>query len=478
MLSKPLIVYNSLSGKKEEFKPLKKNNLGLYVCGPTVYSNIHLGNCRTFISFDIIYRYFLHKGYTVRYVRNITDVGHLEDNGEDRISKKAKVEKLEPMEIANKYTNDFRDTLKEFNVLPPNIEPIASGHIIEQIEIIKKIIDKGFAYESNGSVYFNLEEFRKNYKYGKLSGREIDDLISNTRSLTKQEDKKNPYDFALWKKADSKHLMKWKSPWGDGFPGWHLECTAMSHKYLGDKFDIHGGGIDLKFPHHECEIAQSDALSNSDSINYWMHTNMLTLNNKKMSKSTGNNILPKDLISGKNKQFKNGYSSNVIRFFFLQAHYRNILDLSENALKASEKGYNKIIDASEKLKNLKENNSLDSDFDIQNWINDCYKCMNDDFNTPKLIAEIFTIVKLINKVHDGKESINSKNIKLLKNIFSVFIIDVLGLSLETSSASNKDSLLDLIIELRNEARINKDYKTSDSIRDRLSNIGYNINDKD
>jgi cysteinyl-tRNA synthetase len=478
MLSKPLIVYNSLSGKKEEFKPLKKNNLGLYVCGPTVYSNIHLGNCRTFISFDIIYRYFLHKGYTVRYVRNITDVGHLEDNGEDRISKKAKVEKLEPMEIANKYTNDFRDTLKEFNVLPPNIEPIASGHIIEQIEIIKKIIDKGFAYESNGSVYFNLEEFRKNYKYGKLSGREIDDLISNTRSLTKQEDKKNPYDFALWKKADSKHLMKWKSPWGDGFPGWHLECTAMSHKYLGDKFDIHGGGIDLKFPHHECEIAQSDALSNSDSINYWMHTNMLTLNNKKMSKSTGNNILPKDLISGKNKQFKNGYSSNVIRFFFLQAHYRNILDLSENALKASAKGYNKIIDASEKLKNLKENNSLDSDFDIQNWINDCYKCMNDDFNTPKLIAEIFTIVKLINKVHDGKESINSKNIKLLKNIFSVFIIDVLGLSLETSSASNKDSLLDLIIELRNEARINKDYKTSDSIRDRLSKIGYNINDKD
>ena len=478
MLSKPLIVYNSLSGKKEEFKPLKKNNLGLYVCGPTVYSNIHLGNCRTFISFDIIYRYFLHKGYTVRYVRNITDVGHLEDNGEDRISKKAKVEKLEPMEIANKYTNDFRDTLKEFNVLPPNIEPIASGHIIEQIEIIKKIIDKGFAYESNGSVYFNLEEFRKNYKYGKLSGREIDDLISNTRSLTKQEDKKNPYDFALWKKADSKHLMKWKSPWGDGFPGWHLECTAMSHKYLGDKFDIHGGGIDLKFPHHECEIAQSDALSNSDSINYWMHTNMLTLNNKKMSKSTGNNILPKDLISGKNKQFKNGYSSNVIRFFFLQAHYRNILDLSENALKASAKGYNKIIDASEKLKNLKENNSLDSDFDIQNWINDCYKCMNDDFNTPKLIAEIFTIVKLINKVHDGKESINSKNIKLLKNIFSVFIIDVLGLSLETSSASYKDSLLDLIIELRNEARINKDYKTSDSIRDRLSKIGYNINDKD
>ena len=478
MLSKPLIVYNSLSGKKEEFKPLKKNNLGLYVCGPTVYSNIHLGNCRTFISFDIIYRYFLHKGYTVRYVRNITDVGHLEDNGEDRISKKAKVEKLEPMEIANKYTNDFRDTLKEFNVLPPNIEPIASGHIIEQIEIIKKIIDKGFAYESNGSVYFNLEEFRKNYKYGKLSGREIDDLISNTRSLTKQEDKKNPYDFALWKKADSKHLMKWKSPWGDGFPGWHLECTAMSHKYLGDKFDIHGGGIDLKFPHHECEIAQSDALSNSDSINYWMHTNMLTLNNKKMSKSTGNNILPKDLISGKNKLFKKGYSSNAIRFFFLQAHYRNILDLSENALLASEKGYNKIVDASEKLENLKENNSPESDFDLENWINNCYDCMNDDFNTPKLIAEIFTVVKLINKIHDGKESFNSSKIKLLKDIFSVFILDVLGLNLHLLTSNNNDLLLDLILDLRNEARINKDYKTSDSIRDKLSKIGYSINDKD
>ena len=382
------------------------------------------------------------------------------------------------MEVANKYTNDFRDTLKEFNLLPPNIEPVASGHIIEQIETIKKIIDKGFAYESNGSIYFNLEEFRKKHKYGKLSGREIDELISNTRSLTKQEDKKNPYDFALWKKADSKHLMKWNSPWGYGFPGWHLECTTMSHKYLGEKFDIHGGGIDLKFPHHECEIAQSDALSNIDSINYWMHTNMLTLNNKKMSKSTGNNILPKELISGKNKLFKNGYSPNVIRFFFLQAHYRNVLDLSENALKASEKGYNKIVEAAEKLKKLKENNSSESDFDIQNWIDNCYKCMNDDFNTPKLIAELFTIIKLINRVYDKKDSINSKNIKILNNIFPVFINDILGLDLEISGPKNNDLLLDLILELRNEARVNKDYKTSDSIRDRLSKIGYDINDKD
>jgi len=478
MLSKPIIIYNSLSRKKEEFKPLKKNNLGLYVCGPTVYSNIHLGNCRTFISFDIIYRYFLHKGYKVRYVRNITDVGHLEDNGEDRISKKAKVENLEPMEVANKYTNDFRDTLKEFNLLPPNIEPVASGHIIEQIETIKKIIDKGFAYESNGSIYFNLEEFRKKHKYGKLSGREIDELISNTRTLTKQEDKKNPYDFALWKKADSKHLMKWNSPWGYGFPGWHLECTTMSHKYLGEKFDIHGGGIDLKFPHHECEIAQSDALANIDSINYWIHTNMLTLNNKKMSKSTGNNILPKELISGKNKLFKNGYSPNVIRFFFLQAHYRNVLDLSESALRASEKGYNKIVEAAEKLKDLKENKSSESDFDVQNWIDNCYKCMNDDFNTPKLIAELFTIIKLINRVYDKKESINSKNIKILNKIFPVFINDILGLDLEISGPKNNDLLLDLILELRNEARVNKDYKTSDSIRDRLSKIGYDINDKD
>jgi len=478
MLSKPLVLYNSLSGKKEEFKPLKKNHLGLYVCGPTVYSNVHLGNCRTFISFDIIYRYFLHKGYKVRYVRNITDVGHLEDDGQDRINKKAKLEKLEPMEVANKYTNDFRDTLKKFNVLLPSIEPLASGHIIEQIEIIKKIIDNGFAYESNGSIYFDLDEFRKEYKYGKLSGREIDELISNTRELTSQDDKRKSYDFALWKKADSKHLMKWESPWGIGFPGWHLECTAMSHKYLGDKFDIHGGGIDLKFPHHECEIAQSDSLSKDHSVNYWMHANMLTLNNKKMSKSTGNNILPKDLISGKNKLFKNGYSSNVIRFFFLQAHYRNILDLSENALKASEKGYNKIVDASEKLKTLKENKSLESKFNIQSWINDCYECMNDDFNTPKLIAEIFKIIKLINRVDDGKESVNSKNIKLLNNIFPIFINEILGLSLESSSSSDKDSLIDLIQELRNEARINKDYKTSDSIRDRLSKIGYKINDKD
>ena len=323
-----------------------------------------------------------------------------------------------------------------------------------------------------------MDEFRKKNKYGRLSGREIDDLISNTRLLTNQKDKKNSYDFALWKKADSKHLMKWNSPWGYGFPGWHLECTAMSHKYLGDKFDIHGGGIDLKFPHHECEIAQSDALSNTDSINYWMHTNMLTLNNKKMSKSTGNNILPKDLISGKNKLFKKEYSSNAIRFFFLQAHYRNILDLSENALLASEKGYNKIVDASEKLENLKENNSPESNFDLENWINNCYDCMNDDFNTPKLIAEIFTVIKLINKIHDGKESFNSSKIKLLKDIFSVFILDVLGLNLHLSTSNNNDLLLDLILDLRNEARINKDYKTSDSIRDKLSKIGYNINDKD
>ena len=478
MLSKPLVLYNSLSGKKEEFKPLKKNHLGIYVCGPTVYSNVHLGNCRTFISFDIIYRYFMHKGYKVRYVRNITDVGHLEDDGQDRINKKAKLEKLEPMEVSNKYTNDFKDTLKEFNVLPPSIEPLASGHIIEQIEIIKKIIDNGFAYESNGSIYFDLDEFRKEYKYGKLSGREIDELISNTRELTSQDDKRKPYDFALWKKADSKHLMKWTSPWGIGFPGWHIECTTMSHKYLGEKFDIHGGGIDLKFPHHECEIAQSDALSKNHSVNYWMHTNMLTLNNKKMSKSTGNNILPKDLISGENKVFKSAYSSNIIRFFFLQAHYRNVLDISEEALKASEKGFNKIVDASEKLENLKENKSPESNYDIEGWINKCYDCMNDDFNTPKLIAEIFTVIKLINKVHDGKESISSKKIKLLKNIFPVFISEILGLKIDKDDSSDSNALLDVIIKIRDEARKNKDYKTSDIIRNRLSKIGYNINDND
>ena len=350
MISKDLHIYNSLSNSKEKFKSIEKGSIGMYVCGPTVYSDVHLGNCRTFISFDVIYRYFIHLGYKVRYVRNITDVGHLEEGGEDRISKKAKLEKLEPMEVAQKYTNDFKNTLTNFNALDPSIEPIASGHIIEQISIIQDLIDKNVAYLSNGSVYFDIEEYDKLNDYGILSGRDLENLKSNSRTLDNQEDKKNEFDFALWKKADNNHLMKWKSPWSEGFPGWHLECTAMSKKYLGDHFDIHGGGMDLKFPHHDCEIAQSKAHTGKDPAKYWVHANMLTLNNKKMSKSTGNNILPVELITGKNNIFSKPFDSNVIRFFFLQAHYRNVLDISDSSLIASEKGYNRLLEIIKRVK--------------------------------------------------------------------------------------------------------------------------------
>ena len=350
MISKDLHIYNSLSNSKEKFKSIEKGSIGMYVCGPTVYSDVHLGNCRTFISFDVIYRYFIHLGYKVRYVRNITDVGHLEEGGEDRISKKAKLEKLEPMEVAQKYTNDFKNTLTNFNALDPSIEPIASGHIIEQISIIQDLIDKNVAYLSNGSVYFDIEEYDKLNDYGILSGRDLENLKSNSRTLDNQEDKKNVFDFALWKKADHNHLMKWKSPWSEGFPGWHLECTAMSKKYLGDYFDIHGGGMDLKFPHHDCEIAQSKAHTGKDPAKYWVHANILTLNNKKMSKSTGNNILPVELITGKNNIFSKPFDSNVIRFFFLQAHYRNVLDISDSSLIASEKGYNRLLEIIKRVK--------------------------------------------------------------------------------------------------------------------------------
>ena len=380
-----LKVYNSLSGKKEVFKSIQKKFVGIYVCGPTVYNNVHLGNCRTFISFDIIYRYLLHLGYKVRYVRNITDVGHLEDdleNGEDRIIKKARTEKIEPMEVVQLYTVDFHKVLNLFNILPPNIEPTATGHIIEQIEIIKSILKKGYAYEINGSVYFDVSKFDNSYKYGKLSKRNIEDLISNTRSLEGQSDKKSPQDFALWKKAEPQHIMRWKSPWSDGFPGWHIECTAMSRKYLGEKFDIHGGGLDLKFPHHECEIAQSEAINDGkESVKYWIHSNMLTLNGKKMSKSTGNSILPEEIFNGKNSLFKKAFSPEIIRFFILQAHYRSILDISEDALLASEKGFKKLSEAISKLSEIKPNKET-TGFDINKWISKCYSALNDDFNSP------------------------------------------------------------------------------------------------
>ena len=388
MITQNLNIYNSLSSSKQKFESIKKDYVGMYVCGPTVYSDVHLGNCRTFISFDIIYRYLKHLGNNVRYVRNITDVGHLEDSGEDKISKKAKVEQLEPMEIAQKYTNRFKEVLKKFNVLDPSIEPIASGHITEQILIIEALLKKDLAYESNGSVYFNIDNYNRTNSYGILSGRDLEKIKSNSRKLDSQDDKKNDYDFALWKKADKKHLMKWQSPWSIGFPGWHLECTAMSNKYLGEEFDIHGGGIDLKFPHHDCEIAQAVGYNGKQPAKFWIHTNMLTLNGKKMSKSTGNNILPNEIFSGKNDIFSKAYSPNVIRFFFLQAHYRNELDISESSLEASEKGFLRLIEIIDRLQNIKpiEKSNKELMSLIKSWEKRCLECLNDDFNTPMPVS--------------------------------------------------------------------------------------------
>ena len=477
MISKDLHIYNSLSNSKEKFKSIEKGSIGMYVCGPTVYSDVHLGNCRTFISFDVIYRYFIHLGYKVRYVRNITDVGHLEEGGEDRISKKAKLEKLEPMEVAQKYTNDFKNTLTNFNALDPSIEPIASGHIIEQISIIQDLIDKNLAYLSNGSVYFDIEEYDKLNDYGILSGRDLENLKSNSRTLDNQEDKKNEFDFALWKKADNNHLMKWKSPWSEGFPGWHLECTAMSKKYLGDHFDVHGGGMDLKFPHHDCEIAQSKAHTGKDPAKYWIHANMLTLNNKKMSKSTGNNILPVELITGKNNIFSKPFDSNVIRFFFLQAHYRNVLDISDSSLIASEKGYNRLLEIIKRVKEGEVSNEKNDILfnTIKEWENKCYACLNDDFNSPMLIAELFNSTKFIN---DSDIKISNRERDYFLNLMNTFLNKILGINFDDSTVSNNDSILEVLKEVRDEARLNKNYDLSDKIRDKLANIGVKLNDND
>ena len=475
-----LKVYNSLTGKKEEFKPLKIGYVGMYVCGPTVYSNVHLGNCRTFMSFDMIFRYFKHLGYKVRYVRNITDAGHLEndaDEGEDKIAKKAKLEQIEPMEVVQRYTVDFHETLQKFNFLPPSIEPTATGHIIEQIEIIKEILSKGFAYEVDGSVYFDVVKFNKTNHYGKLSGRKLEDMIANTRELTAQSDKKNPQDFALWKKAEEQHIMRWPSPWGDGFPGWHLECTAMSTKYLGENFDIHGGGMDLKFPHHECEIAQAEASNGHTPVNYWLHANMLTLNGKKMSKSTDNNIYPNEIFSGDNKILSKAFAPSVVRFFMLQAHYTSILDLSNDALLASEKGYYRLMEAYKTLENLNTGNS--SSFDYTSWQQKCYDAMNDDFNTPILIAYLFDAVKQINLIKEGTESISATDKKFLKTTLENFIFDVLGLKSPTSNKEKSNTLsgvVQLLIDLRNKARANKDFATSDQIRDELIALGIQLKD--
>ena len=473
-----LYIYNSLTSSKEKFKPLRKNSVGMYVCGPTVYSNVHLGNCRTFISFDIIFRYLRYLGYNVRYVRNITDVGHLEDNGEDKISKKAKVEKLEPMEIAQKYTNSFREVLKSFNVLDPSIEPVASGHITEQISIIEDLIEKNLAYTSNGSVYFDISKYNETDSYGKLSGRDLEKIKSNSRDLNKQDDKKNEYDFALWKKAEKNHLMKWKSPWSEGFPGWHLECTAMCNKYLGNEFDIHGGGIDLKFPHHDCEIAQAVAYTGKQPAKFWIHANMLTLNSKKMSKSLDNNILPEELFSGKNDFFSKPYDPNVIRFFFLQAHYRSELDISEVAINASEKGFERLVEMIERLKNVKVSKINNDDLlsQIKNWEKNCFDCLDDDFNSPMLIAEIFNSSKLITQIEkDGNAGERDRDYFL--GLFDILLNKILGIDYSKSTSDN-DSILKILLNIRDEARVKKDFTLSDSIRDQLNKLGVKVNDKD
>ena len=478
--SQVLKVSNSLSGKKEVFKPIKEGYVGMYVCGPTVYSNVHLGNCRTFMSFDMIFRYFKHLGFKVRYVRNITDAGHLvddADDGEDKIAKKAKLEQIEPMEVVQRYTVDFHETLQKFNFLPPSIEPTATGHIIEQIEIIKQIIKKDLAYEVNGSVYFDVIKFNETHDYGKLSGRKLEDMIANTRSLTAQDDKRNPQDFALWKKAEPQHIMRWPSPWGDGFPGWHLECTAMSTKYLGENFDIHGGGMDLKFPHHECEIAQAEASTGHTPVNYWLHANMLTLNGKKMSKSTDNNIYPNEIFSGDNKILSKAFNPSVVRFFMMQAHYTSILDLSNDALLASEKGYYRLMEALKSLEELET--SSKTDFDIKHWQQGCYDAMNDDFNTPILIANLFEAVKHINLIKEKKEGISKEDKTLLKGILHTFIYEILGLENQNIVEGNSGTLsgvVELLIDLRNNARANKDFGTSDKIRDELLALGVQLKD--
>ena len=482
MIDNSLVVLNSLSGKKEAFEPLNPGHVGMYVCGPTVYSNVHLGNCRTFISFDLIYRYLKHLGYKVRYVRNITDAGHLEndqDTGEDRIAKKARIEKIEPMEVVQFYTVDFHRILEKFNTLPPSIEPTATGHIIEQIELIKEILEAGFGYEVNGSVYFDVLKYNLSHHYGKLSGRKIEELIHNTRTLEGQSDKRNPQDFALWKKAEPQHIIRWPSPWSDGFPGWHLECTAMSTKYLGASFDIHGGGMDLKFPHHECEIAQSQAINNHPPVKYWLHANMLTLNGKKMAKSTGNNILPMDIFTGKNDKFSKPYSPEVIRFFMLQAHYTSILDISQEALDASEKGYQRLMEAVNQLSKINPSKKSAA-FDTDQWLKNCYAAMDDDFNSPLLIAQLFEAVKFINLVVHKDHSIDQSQWETLTKMLSTFIHEVLGITPEKKFNTSKEDTLHktiaLLIELRNNARTNKDFTTSDRIRDQLLEFGIQLKD--
>jgi cysteinyl-tRNA synthetase len=476
-----LYLYNTISRKKELFAPLHAPNVGMYVCGPTVYGDAHLGHARPAITFDILFRYLTHIGYKVRYVRNITDVGHLEndaDAGEDKIAKKARLEQLEPMEVVQYYTNRYHQAMDMLNVLPPSIEPHASGHIIEQQNLVQKIIDAGFGYESNGSVYFDVLKYNEKYSYGKLSGRVLDDLLTTTRDLDGQDEKRHSFDFALWKKAEPQHIMRWPSPWSDGFPGWHLECTAMSTKYLGETFDIHGGGMDLLFPHHECEIAQSTAALGKDSVRYWIHNNMITINGQKMGKSLGNFITLEELFSGSHNLLEKAYSPMTIRFFILQAQYRGTLDFSNDALKAAEAGLQKLLSAMKTLAKLEAKG--DSDLGIKNLREKCYAAMNDDLNSPILIAQIFEGVRIINSVAEGHKTISSEELSILKTIFQDFIIDILGLTNEaeaSSSASIVDGLISMILQERLEAKMRKDFATSDRIRDELTKLGVVVKDR-
>jgi len=474
-----LVIYNTLSRKKEVFKPIHPRYVGMYVCGPTVYGDAHLGHARPAITFDVVFRYLKHLGYKVRYVRNITDVGHLvddADSGEDKVQKKAKLEKLEPMEIVKYFSDRFHQNMKQLNTLPPSIEPIASGHIIEQIELVKKILENGYAYESEGSLYFDVEKYNKTHNYGKLSGRKIEELMQNTRELAGQEEKRNPFDFALWKKADPTHVMHWPSPWSEGFPGWHVECSAMGAKYLGETFDIHGGGMDLLFPHHEAEIAQANAATGHDPVNYWMHNNMITINGQKMGKSLNNFITLNEFFTGTHEALDRAYSPMVIRFFILQAHYRSTLDFSTDALKAAEKGMRKLFDAYRLLPGLKP--SQKSSIDVKSLENKGYEAMDDDFNTPVVIANLFELTRLINLVNDGKESLTQEDINLAKDIFSRFLFDILGIVEEQEKDDNKliDYLMETILNIRAEAKAKKDYATSDKIRDELAKLNIEIKD--
>ena len=475
-----LVIYNTLFRKKEKFSPLHPPMVGMYVCGPTVYSDVHLGNCRTFISFDLIYRYLLHLGYKVRYVRNITDAGHLEgdmDEGDDKFAKRAKLEQLEPMEIVQKYTIGFHEVLSLFNTLPPSIEPTATGHIIEQIEMIQKIIDAGYAYEVNGTVYFDVEKYSKLHDYGVLTNRKLEDLLEGTRELSGQDQKRGRLDFALWISAKPETLMQWPSPWGRGFPGWHIECSAMSNKYLGTTFDIHGGGMDLQATHHTNEIAQSEACNHSAPAKYWLHTNMLTVNGVRMSKTAGNGFLPHELFTGNHPLLERGYSPMTVRFFMLQSHYRNTLDFSNEALQAAEKGYKKLMESLSTLDKIQP--SENSTVNIAALEENFYGAMDDDFSSPVLIAHLFDAVRVINSCNDKTESINSNDLDKLKELMHSFIFEVLGLVDETKNITGSDvieGLMRLILDIRKTARENKDWNTSDKIRDELKSSGVEIKD--